>query len=154
MHQVFLGIGSNLGDRETSISNAIDNIGKSLGSVIKVAPTISTKAWGKTDSPDYLNTVVEIQTDLLPLDLIEKVLALETKLGRTRTEKWASRVIDIDILYFNNWHFNTPNLIVPHPYIAERTFVLEPLVEIAPDFVHPIHLKSNLELLSTLNNGN
>ncbi|MCL4159071.1 UNVERIFIED_CONTAM: hypothetical protein GTU68_042068, partial [Idotea baltica] len=94
------------------------------------------------------------QTDLLPLELIEKVLALETKLGRIRTEKWASRVIDIDILYFNDWHFNTPNLVVPHPYIAERTFVLEPLANMAPDFVHPIYLKSNLELLNTLNNGN
>ncbi|WP_341228527.1 2-amino-4-hydroxy-6-hydroxymethyldihydropteridine diphosphokinase [uncultured Arcticibacterium sp.] len=154
MYQVFLGIGSNLGDRETSISNAIDNIGRSLGKVIKVAPTISTKAWGKTDSPDYLNTVVQIETELLPLELIEKVLALEAKLGRTRTEKWASRVIDIDILYFNNWYFNTPNLVVPHPYISERVFVLEPLANIAPDFVHPIHCKTNLELLNTLTSGN
>lgn len=150
MHQVFLGIGSNLGDREISISNAIDNIESSLGKVIKVAPTISTKAWGKTDSPDYLNTVIEIQTDLLPLELIKKVLEVEASLGRVRTEKWASRVIDIDILYFNNWHFNTPNLIVPHPYIAERTFVLEPLAEIAPEMMHPVLKKTHLELLDIL----
>ncbi|MFT5885980.1 MAG: 2-amino-4-hydroxy-6-hydroxymethyldihydropteridine diphosphokinase [Arcticibacterium sp.] len=153
MHRVFLGLGSNLGDREKAISVALEEIGKVLGSIQKTSSIIETAAWGKTDLPDYLNLVVEIKTSLWPLALIDSILKLEEKLGRIRTQKWDSRLIDIDILYFNDWHFKMPKLEIPHPFIAERKFVLKPLTEISPNFVHPICKKSNSGLLEKLETG-
>jgi len=150
MHRVFLGLGSNLGDREKAISLALDKIEKVLGSIQKTSSTIETAAWGKTNLPDYLNLVVEIKTSLWPLELIDSILKLEEKLGRIRTQKWDSRLIDIDILYFNDLHFKMSKLEIPHPFIAERDFVLKPLAEISPDFVHPVNQKSNRELLMSL----
>jgi 2-amino-4-hydroxy-6-hydroxymethyldihydropteridine diphosphokinase len=146
MYRVFLGIGSNLGDREKTISEALLLLGLKVGQIIQTSSIIETAAWGKKNSPNYLNAVLEINSKLLPLGLIKTVLEIEKSLGRERIEKWASRTIDIDILYFENWHFNTPSLIIPHPYIHLRKFVLEPLVEISPEFIHPIFQKSNTEL--------
>mgnify|MGYP002628352085 CR=1 FL=1 len=151
MHHVFLGLGSNLGNREKAISETLQGIGLLLGPIEQTSQIIETPAWGKTDLPDYLNLVIEIRTHMWPLELIEAILKLEEKLGRVRTKKWASRVIDIDILYFNDWHFNTPKLQIPHPFIAQRAFVLKPLVEISPNFIHPIFGDSNFELLKRLN---
>jgi 2-amino-4-hydroxy-6-hydroxymethyldihydropteridine diphosphokinase len=150
MHRVFLGLGSNLGDREKAISDALKEIERLIGSIQNTSLLIETAAWGKTDLPDYLNLVVEIKTHLWPLELIEYILKLEENLGRIRTQKWDSRLIDIDILYFNDWHFKMPKLEIPHPFIAERAFVLKPLVGISPDFIHPVYRESNSELLERL----
>jgi 2-amino-4-hydroxy-6-hydroxymethyldihydropteridine diphosphokinase len=150
MHHVFLGLGSNLGSREESLKKAYSEIENRIGQILKESTIIETPAWGKKDSPNYLNSVIEVQTNLLPLELITTVLTIEQELGRVRTEKWASRIIDIDVLYFNDWHFHTPSLIIPHPFIHLRKFVLEPLAEIAPDMVHPVLRKSHLELLNAL----
>jgi 2-amino-4-hydroxy-6-hydroxymethyldihydropteridine diphosphokinase len=150
MFQVFLGIGSNLGDREKSIAQAYGKLEELVGPIFITSNIIETPAWGKKDSPSYLNAVIKIQTSLFPLELIKTVLGIEQELGRVRTEKWASRTIDIDILYFEDWHFSTPSLIIPHPYIQKRAFVLEPLAEIAPDMMHPVLKKSHLELLESL----
>jgi 2-amino-4-hydroxy-6-hydroxymethyldihydropteridine diphosphokinase len=150
MHHVFLGLGSNLGNREASLSKAYLEIENRIGQILKKSTIIETPAWGKEDSPNYLNSVIEVQTNLFPLELIITVLLIERDLGRVRTEKWASRTIDLDILYFNDWYFYTPSLIIPHPYIHLRKFVLEPLAEIAPDMVHPGLKESHLELLEVL----
>ena len=147
MHRVFLGLGSNLGNREASLFKAYLEIESRIGNITKKSTIIETPAWGIEDSPNYLNAVIEVQTNLFPLELIGTVLSIEQDLGRVRTEKWASRTIDIDILYFEDWHFSTPSLIIPHPYIQKRAFVLEPLAEIAPDMMHAVFKKSHLELL-------
>lgn len=150
MFQVFLGIGSNLGDREASIAQAYEKLEELVGPIFIKSTIIETPAWAKEDSPSYLNAVIRIQTSLFPLELIKTVLGIEQELGRVRTEKWASRTIDVDILYFEDWLFSTPSLIIPHPYIQKRAFVLEPLAEIAPDFIHPVLKKTHRELLDVL----
>ncbi len=150
MHTLFLGLGSNLGDRKEALYHAIEAISMQIGIVEKASRIIETPAWGKTDLPDYLNQVILVKTKLWPLECIAKLLKIESSLGRERIEKWASRTIDIDILYFNHWFFNTPDLTVPHPFIQDRYFVLEPLNEIAPDFIHPVLRLNSKELLDHL----
>ncbi len=138
IHTVYLGLGSNLGDREKNLSLAVEQIGQKLGEVFIQSSVIETPAWGLTDLPDYLNMTIGLHTCCWPLDLMQKILNIENELGRVRTMKWDSRIIDIDLLFFNNWHFHTPSLQIPHPYIPERDFVKIPLREIAPDLIHPV----------------
>ena len=149
-HQVFLALGSNLGDRQSALHQAVELIGQRVGTVIQKSSIIETPAWGLTNLPDYLNQVLKVNTSLWPLDLIKTTLEIENELGRERIQKWGSRIIDIDILYFNDWHFTTPGLIIPHPFIAQREFVLKPLCEIAPEFSHPILRRSNYSLMKAL----
>jgi 2-amino-4-hydroxy-6-hydroxymethyldihydropteridine diphosphokinase len=96
---------------------------------------------------DYLNQVIEIRTQLPPLELLEKILNIEQRLGRKRLIRWGSRTIDIDLLYYGHLCLDIPKLILPHPHIPERRFVLVPMVEIAPDFVHPVLQKKQSDLL-------
>ncbi|SOE23241.1 2-amino-4-hydroxy-6-hydroxymethyldihydropteridinediphosphokinase [Spirosomataceae bacterium TFI 002] len=151
MNQVYLGLGSNLGDRAVFLQSAIDEL-QSLGNVTKRSKIIETAAWGITDVPSYLNMAVLLETEILPLALISKILQIETKLGRQRGQKWGSRVIDIDILFFNNWILNTEGLNIPHPFIVERMFVLDPLLELDEQLIHPILLKSIGQLHKELQN--
>ncbi|UBM59782.1 2-amino-4-hydroxy-6-hydroxymethyldihydropteridine diphosphokinase [Marinilongibacter aquaticus] len=131
MHKVYLGLGTNLGDRSQHLKDALEAIENQLGTIQRKSSVHETKAWGKTDQPDFLNMVIMVQTEIWPLKLMEKILQIEEQLGRVRKEKWGSRLIDIDVLYFNDWYFNTPGLIVPHPFIQQREFVLQPLQEIS-----------------------
>ncbi|WP_304234617.1 2-amino-4-hydroxy-6-hydroxymethyldihydropteridine diphosphokinase [Jiulongibacter sediminis] len=149
-HRAFLALGSNLGDRQKTLLRAVELIERRIGQVSQKSSVIETPAWGVTDLPDYLNQVLEVYTELWPLDLIKTALEIENELGRERKQKWGSRSIDIDILYFNDWHFSTPGLIIPHPFIAQRDFVLRPLCEIAPDFEHPVLKQNNFSLFSGL----
>ena len=126
----FLGLGTNLSDRHKNLSNAIDLIGKQIGEVIKQSSIHETKAWGKTDQPDFLNMVIQVETTLSPQKLLEKCLSIEDQIGRIRKEKWGPRLIDIDILYYNDLKIEEENLKIPHPFINEREFVLKPLTEI------------------------
>ena len=96
-----------------------------------------TKAWGKTDQNDFLNTVIEISTSLSPLQLLQQLQKIEDQMGRIRKEKWGERNIDIDILTYANQQINKSNLIIPHPYLTQRSFVLAPLIELAPDLNLP-----------------
>jgi len=146
MINVFLLLGSNLGNRQGYLQKAIDLIETELGTVAKKSSIYETEAWGKTDEPNYLNQVVQVNTTLSARQVLENILQIETQMGRVREEKWGSRIIDIDILFYGSDIINEPGLIVPHPELHNRRFTLEPLSEIAPDLEHPILKKSIFQL--------
>jgi 2-amino-4-hydroxy-6-hydroxymethyldihydropteridine diphosphokinase len=148
--EVYLGLGSNLGDRLRNLDKAERTITSLIGPVIKASGIYETTSWGFKSSSNFLNKVINIETGLLPEDLLEKILFIESAMGRVREGKgYTSRIIDIDILFFGNQIINAEFLTIPHPLIAERKFVLVPLFSIAPDFVHPVTGKSIRELLET-----
>lgn len=138
MNKVFLLLGSNLGDRHLLLKSAIIEIGKSLGTILSQSAIYQTQSWGRADQPDYLNQVVYLETKQSANDVLNSILAIETALGRQRLEKWGSRLMDIDILFYNYDIINQDNLIIPHPELHNRRFTLEPLNEIAPELVHPV----------------
>jgi len=150
MNDVFLLLGSNLGDRKLLLNQAIRHIEYEIAPVIKISSVYETQSWGKTDEPDYLNMVVSLQTDMPVRTILEKILNIEHVMGRKRDEKWGSRLIDIDILYYDSAVIDEPGLHVPHPEMHKRRFTLEPLAEIAADFVHPIIKKNSIELKNEL----
>lgn len=139
MNIVFLGIGANLGDRDSSLKNAISGIGEHIGSVLKSSSIYETDAWGFETSNKFLNMVVEVETQLSPSGVLGAILMIEAHLGRIRSEKqYSSRAIDIDILLYDDLIIDKKSLKVPHPLMHERQFVLVPLCEIAPELIHPI----------------
>lgn len=146
MISVFLLLGSNIGQRAFFLESAIVEIDKRVGPIIKRSTVYETPAWGKTDEPDYLNQVLQVETLLKPQAVLQTILAIEKELGRERKEKWGSRTIDIDILFYGDEVINEPNLIVPHPQLHKRKFTLEPMAQIAPGFIHPVLNKSIAEL--------
>jgi len=146
MINVFLLLGSNLGDRYLYMNKAIEHIEHDIGPVLKASSVYETQSWGKTDAPDYLNQVVTLQTDLPAKVILEKVLNIENM----RKEKWGSRTIDIDILFYGQAIINDPGLQIPHPELHKRRFTLEPLAEIAPGYIHPVIKKSILQIKSEL----
>jgi 2-amino-4-hydroxy-6-hydroxymethyldihydropteridine diphosphokinase len=150
MNHVFLLLGSNLGDRKLYLQQAIMHIAYDIAPTLKISSVYETQSWGKTDEPDYLNMVIELETELSADVILEKVLAIELVMGRKREEKWGSRIIDIDILYYNSEVIDKPGLVIPHPELHKRRFTLEPLAEIAPDFFHPVLNKTSLQLKNEL----
>ena len=145
--QVFLLLGSNLGDRGQVLASAREAIAAQAGSIIRQSAIYETEPWGNTDQPVFLNQVLEISTSLLPEDLLRIILNIEHDLGRVRYERWGARVIDIDILYFGQTVMDSARLTLPHPRIQDRRFVLAPLAEIAAGFVHPLLQKTSTQLL-------
>jgi 2-amino-4-hydroxy-6-hydroxymethyldihydropteridine diphosphokinase len=150
MNTIFLLLGSNLGDRKLYLQQAIMHIAYDIAPTLKISSVYETQSWGKTDEPDYLNMVIELETELSADVILEKVLAIELVMGRKREEKWGSRIIDIDILYYNSEVIDKPGLVIPHPELHKRRFTLEPLAEIAPDFFHPVLNKTSLQLKNEL----
>ncbi|MDB5115309.1 MAG: 2-amino-4-hydroxy-6-hydroxymethyldihydropteridine diphosphokinase [Mucilaginibacter sp.] len=150
MNDVFLLLGSNLGDRNLFLQQAVKHIEQGIAPVIQLSSVYETQSWGKTDLPDYLNQVILLKTDLSAQDVLQKILAIEDMMGRKREEKWGSRIIDIDILYYNAEIINEPGLQVPHPELHKRRFTIEPLAEIAPDLIHPVLHKTSLQLKKIL----
>jgi 2-amino-4-hydroxy-6-hydroxymethyldihydropteridine diphosphokinase len=144
----FLLLGSNQGNRVQQLSDATNKINQSIGSIEKKSSIYQTAAWGKTDQPDFLNQALIVKSSLSPQKILQTIHSIELEMGRQRTTKWSERTIDIDILYADELILDLPQLKIPHPEIQNRKFVLTPLVEIAPDFVHPILKKTNKELLS------
>ena len=150
MINVFLLLGSNLGDRQLFLKQAI-NVIENIAEIVQISSVYETEAWGVEGQPNYLNQVLLVKTDLLPRAMLKKLLDLEKALGRKRTEKWGSRTIDIDILFFGEMIINDdPNLIIPHPRLHERRFTLEPLGELDNQFVHPVLKKTILQLKNEL----
>jgi 2-amino-4-hydroxy-6-hydroxymethyldihydropteridine diphosphokinase len=135
----YLALGSNLGDRQHYLRSAIKALQMTEGiTVVQESPVFETAAVGYTNQPDFLNMALHIKTTLTPEKLLERALAVETELGRVREIKWGPRTIDIDVLFYGRLIINTETLIVPHPFLHERAFVLLPLRDIAPDWVHPL----------------
>ena len=150
MNNVFLLLGSNLGDRRLLLQTAVTKIAERVGPVSEQSALYETQSWGKTGEPDYLNQVVFLKTQLSANKVLNEILEIETSMGRIRDEKWGSRLIDIDILFYNNEVIKQNDLEVPHPNLHNRRFTLEPLVEIAPELVHPLLNKTMLELKKDL----
>lgn len=148
MNTVYLLLGSNMGDSEQLLIVATNMIEKNIGKLTTSSAIYRTAAWGKEDQPDFLNQIIIVSSSLSSSTLLKKIFVIEKEMGRVRTTKNAARVIDIDMLFFNDEIIQTENLTVPHKQIQNRKFVLVPLTEIAPDFIHPVLKKSSLELLS------
>lgn len=149
MKGVFLILGSNLEDRFTPIQKAIHKLKSEAIKITKASSFYETEPWGFTMQPNFINQVIEIETNLTPNQLLELILRIEQEIGRKRQEKWQERLIDIDILYYNDLVLNTINLKLPHPQLQNRRFTLLPICEIAPYFIHPIFQKTQLELLNS-----
>jgi len=144
-------LGSNLGNKKKYLSDALTLLHKKVGSITQKTPIHHTAAWGNTHQPDFLNLALEIATVLTPFEVLNVTQEIELQLGRQRTEKWGARTLDIDILYCGNLILNTPLLTIPHPYLHQRKFTLDLLMELDADFVHPVFKVSNNKLLQQLN---
>jgi 2-amino-4-hydroxy-6-hydroxymethyldihydropteridine diphosphokinase len=126
---VYIGLGSNLGDRKANLSEAVRLLGE-LGSVVRQSNIMETEPWGYTDQPMFLNMAVALETGLAPLELLKATQRIEKQMGREPSVQWGPRLIDIDMLMYGDIHLNTPELTLPHPRMAERDFVMIPLGEI------------------------
>ena len=148
MNNAILSLGSNLGSRLGNISQAMDYIEKRIGNIKRHSSVYESEAWGFETEHRFLNVVVVVKTALSPETLLQKAQEIENLLGRVRTgTSYTSRTMDIDILFFNEEIINTPTLIIPHPLIHRRRFVLLPLHEILPDKAHPVFQKTIAEML-------
>jgi 2-amino-4-hydroxy-6-hydroxymethyldihydropteridine diphosphokinase len=148
MNDAYLLTGSNLGNREEFLATARALINERCGTIARASSLYETAPWGKSDQPAFLNQALQIQTDLNAKQLMRCVLKIEKLMGRTRGEKYGPRIIDIDILLFDNEQYDYPFLKIPHPEMQNRRFALLPLVEIAPLVKHPVFDKTITELLA------
>lgn len=153
MDETILLLGSNLGDTKKHISAAIELISKKIAKVKLVSCLYQTAAWGKTDQPDFINQAVVLDTNIEPKKLLQNILVIEKKLGRHRSEKWGSRIIDIDILFLGNQIIRQEDLTIPHPFLHKRRFTLMPLLEVRPDFVHPVLKETMTQLFEKLDDN-
>lgn len=147
IHTAYILLGSNMGRRKSFLQKASKHIRKRVGIITRSSSIYQTAAWGKTNQPEFLNQVLEVNTESTASACLHLLLKIESEMGRVRSEKNAPRTIDLDILYFDGIILNTPSLTIPHPFILERRFVLTPLQEISPDYLHPVYQKSNTALL-------
>ncbi len=150
MNTVFLLLGTNLGDRLHSLDLAIDQIKTRIGEVIKASQIYETEPWGEKDQPAFYNIALELITPLTPAELIDVINNIEKGMGRERSasNKWKERTIDIDILFYDQLIIETENLVIPHPRFHMRKFAIIPMMEIAPEYIHPV-LKKDISILLT-----
>lgn len=151
-HLIFLSLGTNLGDRVVNLRNAILNLAPKV-TVTRQSSIYETEPWGYPDQPAFLNQVVKADTSLEPLELLAFCKEIEILVGRQETFRFGPRVIDLDILFYDNLTMDTPKLTIPHPRVTERAFVLIPLAEIAPDLLHPVLNKTILQLKAEVDSG-
>ena len=147
MNGVYLGIGGNAGERAENLRLARKAITEKIGAIIKSSSVYKTAPWGNTKQADFYNQVLFVKTNLPVEKVLKESLAIEDELGRKRTKKWGPRTMDIDILFYNNDIIKKKNLNIPHPRLTERNFVLVPMNEIAPHFIHPVCRKKIFTLL-------
>ncbi len=131
--QIYLGLGSNLGDRLANLSRAVDELERRGVRLVRSSRVYETEPIGGPEQPDYLNAVIEIATQLEPNDLLRVCLQVEAELGRERGERWGPRIIDVDLLAYGDRQIDEPDLTIPHPRMHERAFVLVPLLELDED---------------------
>ncbi len=151
-HRAYLSLGSNLGNKQQNLNSAI-NLIKARKEIknVEVSKIIETKSYG-TEMANFLNCAIELETFMNPFELLEICNDIELQLGRVRLKKWEPRIIDIDVLFFDDIVLSTKKLTIPHYDIKNRYFVLKPMMELNPNLIHPIYLKTITELLNQLNN--
>lgn len=154
-HKSYLSLGSNIGDKRGNLQRAIEEISSlSNTTVVKTSSFLDTEPFGYTKQDVFVNACLEIKTLLSAQELLRACLGIEEKMGRKRIIKWGPRTIDIDILFYDKDIYDEDDLVIPHPWIEERMFVLEPLSEIAPNYIHPILKKTVFMLKRGLENAN
>ena len=147
----YLLLGTNLGDRLENLKNAISHVEEEVGPVFAKSSIYETEAWGKTDQPGFLNQAIAVKSNMPPLQLLQTLLAIEQKMGRVRLERWGQRLIDIDLIFYGDTVLTEAKVLqLPHPEMHNRRFVLEPLNEIAENFIHPVFKEKVSSILANL----
>lgn len=149
---VYLALGTNLGDRIANLQAARDALPPPVN-ILRTSPVYETPPWGFERQPAFFNQVLETKTQLGAVDLLAYLKELETRLGRTLTFQYGPRLIDLDILLIGDAVMDLPGLVIPHPRMAERAFVLKPLADLAPDLTHPVSRKTIREMLGALDSS-
>ncbi len=147
MTGIYLLLGSNLGNKKGNLADARKLILQQIGAILQKSALYVTEPWGMSEAPGFLNQVLKVKTRFEPLKVLDNILEIESRLGRTRQYDSLNRTIDIDLLYYHHEVIDHPTLHVPHPRISARNFVLIPLTEIAPNFLHPVLELTNQQLL-------
>jgi 2-amino-4-hydroxy-6-hydroxymethyldihydropteridine diphosphokinase len=150
MHKAFIALGSNLGDKRKNIEIAIEKIKEKGINILKVSSIIETEPYGYKDQDSFLNAVCLVETSLDPFSLLRVLLNIEEEMGRKRTFKWGPRNIDLDIIFYDDLVIESEELIIPHPDAHNRTFVMGPISEIEPDFVHPVLKRKVIDIYNDL----
>lgn len=148
MHLVYIGLGTNLGDRQENLKAAIQALAPKVN-VLASSPVYVTPPWGVLDQPAFLNQVIQVETDLFPSELLRYLKKTEKQLGRVESVRYGPRLIDLDILFYDDLILDMPGLTIPHPQLERRGFVLFPLADLAPDLRHPISGKTVNELFES-----
>lgn len=148
-HIVYLGLGSNLGERVKNLENSLVRIAE-LARIEKKSGIYETEPWGLKEQPNFLNQVVRVKTRLTPLELLTALKNIERRIGRKKSVQYGPRVIDVDILFYDDLIMKTEPLTIPHPFLTQRAFVLVPLNEIAPNHLHPVEGKKIRELYNKI----
>ncbi|MGB7874837.1 MAG: 2-amino-4-hydroxy-6-hydroxymethyldihydropteridine diphosphokinase [Anaerolineales bacterium] len=146
-HTVYIALGTNLGDRKANLRAAVESMPPDV-KVVAESHVYETPPWGYEDQPAFLNMVVKAETDLEPGSLLKYLKQLEAELGREQNFRWGPRLIDLDVLFYDDLIIKSPPLVIPHPRLHERAFVLAPLADVAPDMVHPVLQRAVSDLLA------